>query len=77
MAGQMIRWGELANVLRVMRCDTDADGKFNVDGNITSFLGMGDEFVIGEDAVYYVDGTPRSLAHAIAGTSYSHPITVI
>jgi hypothetical protein len=48
-----------------------------VGGRITSFLGAGEEFVIGDDAVYYVDGQPRSLCNAIAGTSYSCPVVVI
>jgi len=70
-------WNELANVLRCFHCDTDEEGKFKVDGNITSFLGRGDEFVVGENAVYYVDGKPRNLVAALQQTSHGLKCSVI
>ena len=67
---------ELEHTLRMFNCDA-TDGKFHVDGSITSFMGAGDEFVVGSDAVYYVNGQPRNLAAALRSTSYGRGITVI
>ena len=68
---------QLYHALRMFNCDTGADGKFHVDGNITTFMGAGDEFVVGGEAVYYVNGQPRNLAAALRSTSYGLGITVI
>jgi hypothetical protein len=70
-------WNELANVLRTFHCDRDPDGKFCVAGSIASFMGAGDEFTVGEDAVYFVDGKPRNLVSALYATSYGQKVTVI
>ena len=53
--------GQLDNFLRVMGCD-QMEGKFLVSGDIASFLGMGEDFVIGSNARYYVGGVPIPLA---------------
>lgn len=68
---------QLHHVLRQFGCDTTADGKFCVGGSITSFMGAGEEFVVGGDAVYFVQGQPRNLAAALRSTSYGLGITVI
>jgi len=53
---------QLAHFLRVMDCDQNEEGKFLVSGDIVSFLGMGEDFVVGADARYYVGGVPIPLA---------------
>lgn len=67
---------ELYHALRMFGCDT-VDGKFAVDGNITSFMGAGDEFVVDGTAVYYVGGQPRNLAAMLHSTGYGRAIHVI
>lgn len=52
---------QLANFLRVMGCD-QKEGKFLVSGDIVSFLGMDEDFVIGPSACYYVAGMSIPLA---------------
>lgn len=69
-------WSELSNVLRTFHCDRDSDGKFLVAGNIASFLGAGEEFTVGEDAVFFVDGKSRNLVSALYATSYGQKIKV-
>ncbi len=68
---------ELTNTLRQFGCDRTADGKFCVDGNITSFMGAGEEFVVGASAVFYVNGQPRNLVAALRSTGYGRAINVI
>ena len=68
---------QLFNVLAVFRCDRDEQGNFCVDGSITSFMGAGDEFVVGDDAVYYVQGQPKNLVSALHQTSYGSKVAVI
>ncbi|PYQ25644.1 MAG: hypothetical protein DMF56_26995 [Acidobacteria bacterium] len=75
--GWIGRADQLYHVLRMFRCDQDAAGKFCVDGSITSFMGAGDEYVVGADAVYYVDGKPCNLVAALRVTSYGLAVTVI
>jgi len=68
---------QLETLLRVCGCDTDPDGRFVVGGTIVSFMGAGEEFVVGADAVFYRAGRPVSLAVALRGTSYGHAVEVI
>jgi hypothetical protein len=42
---------ELYHVRPTVGADRDADGTFCVHGPITSFMGVGDEFVVGAKAV--------------------------
>ncbi len=42
-----------------------------------SFMGAGEEFVVGADAVYYVAGKPRNLVAALGATSYGQGVVVI
>ena len=70
-------WNELSNVLRTFQCDRDSKGRFYVKGSISSFMGAGEEFSVGEDAVFYVNGKPRNLVSALYATSYGLKIKVI
>jgi len=76
--GYMVTKSELFGVLANFGCDRNEQGQFCVDGPIHSFLDMGEEFVVGDEAVYYVRGVPRNLASAISKTSYrTIPVEVI
>lgn len=68
---------ELQHVLRTLKCDQTEEGEFKVDGKIVLFMGVGPDVVVGDDAVYYFDGKPHNLAHAMHGTSYGMKVTVI
>ena len=68
---------QLYAALQSLGCDRDADDKFCVDGNITTFLGIGDEFVVGDQAVYYVNGEARPLAPALQATGTGRAVTVL
>lgn len=70
-------WNELSNVLRTFHCDVNPDGKFCVGGSIVSYLGLGQEFVVGANAVYYVNGEPHNLVDALSSTSYGMKCSVI
>lgn len=59
---------QLMHFLRIMGCD-QTDGRFHVDGTIVSFLGLGEDYVIGADAVYYVNGMARPLAAHYVGVT--------
>lgn len=67
---------QLEHVLRIAGCDRDEDGKFKVAGTIASFMGAGDEFVVGDDAMAFIDGEPVSIAGLFEGTSYRFPVKV-
>lgn len=68
---------ELFHVLRTFGVDRDEDGKFHVDGQIVSFLGLGDEYVVGDDAVAYIEGKPRNICNMLEVTSYGKKVVVI
>ena len=70
--GSMIQASELYNVLMAFKADKDENGKYIVRGNITSFMGQGQEFVIDVTAQYQSGGEWKSLLVAIKGTSYYH-----
>jgi hypothetical protein len=73
-------FGDAAHLYQTLRsfgCDRSPDGKFRVDGPITSFMGAGEEFVVGSDAVYYVGGKARNLIAALGATSYGRQVVVI
>ena len=67
---------QLLGFLAVVGCDS-TDGAFHVDGSITTFMGAGEEYCVGADAVYYVKGRAFPLAAGLAGTSYGLQVTVI
>ena len=75
--GYLIDHSPLMNVLRVFKADQDEHGKFFVRGNITSFMGVGEEWCVGDDAEFRIGGEWRSLPRAISATSYGVPVTVI
>ena len=68
---------ELHYVLQYFGCDRDDHGAFMVDGAITSFMGAGEDFVVGDDAVFYVKGKPQNLAHVLATSGYGLQVKVI
>lgn len=68
---------ELLHVLRTFGVDRDPDGKFHVDGKIVSFMGMGEEMVVADDAVAYIDGRPHNICNMLAATSYGLKVKVI
>lgn len=68
---------ELLHVLRTFGVDRDEDGKFHVDGQIVSFMGAGEEYVVGDEAVAYIDGKPRNLCNMLGVTSYGQKVKVI
>jgi len=53
--GCIITAEELKLALDNAGCETK-DGAYKVRGNITSFMGLGDEFCIGDDAEYFANG---------------------
>jgi hypothetical protein len=79
MQGSMLTESQLYNVLSCFHADQE-EGRFIVRGHITSFLGMGQEFVIDESAEYRCSesGTERwfNLLAAVKVTSYHMPIQV-
>jgi hypothetical protein len=68
---------ELMHVLRTFGVDRDEDGKFHVDGKIVSFMGLGEEMVVGDDAVAYIEGKPHNICNMLAATSYGLKVKVI
>jgi len=68
---------ELMHVLRTFGVDRDEDGKFHVDGKIVSFMGVGEEMVVDDDAVAYINGEPRNICNMLAATSYGQKVKVI
>lgn len=68
---------ELLHVLRTFGVDRDEDGKFHVDGQIVSFMGAGEEMVVGDDAVAYIEGKPRNICNMLEVTSYGKKVEVI
>lgn len=68
---------QLKNFLDVAGADRDEEGRFKVGGSITSFMGAGDEYVVGDDAYYLSGGQKCSLAGGLRTTSYGLSITVI
>lgn len=68
---------ELFHVLRTFGVDRDEDGKFHVDGQIVSFMGAGEEYVVGDDAVAYVEGKPKNICSMLEVTSYGQKVKVI
>lgn len=61
---------QMLYALAMFQADRDPDGKFVVSGSISSFLGMGEETLVGDDAVFFIQGQPSSLSGALGTTSY-------
>jgi hypothetical protein len=76
---------ELLHTLHMFGVDRDSSddsspdegGSFHVDGQIVSFMGAGEEFVVGDEAVAYIGGKPRNLCNMLAETSYGQKVEVI
>jgi hypothetical protein len=76
MQGSMLLENQLYNVLACFKADKDEKGKYIVRGNLTSFMGAGEEFVIDATAEYRRDGQWCNLLQAVRATSYYMPIEV-
>lgn len=72
----MITASQLYNVLACYKAEKDQEGKFLVRGNLTSFMGAGEEFVFDESAEYFANGCWHSLLAAVSTTSYYLPVQV-
>lgn len=74
-------WEQLRYVLETFNADRDELGRYVVRGSIVSYMGAGQEFVVGADAEYRVTLGQvehwRSLPHALGQTSYGLAVTVI
>ena len=58
---------ELQKALQAAGADRDEDGRFLIYGEPpVSFLGMGEEFVVPDHAMYSVGGERRNLAELLA-----------
>ena len=68
---------QLHHTLAVYGCDRDEEGKFKVAGSIVSFMGMGEEYVVGDDAVAFRDGAPVNICNMLHSTSYGLKVHVI
>lgn len=68
---------ELLHTLRTFGVDHDEDGKYHVDGKIVSFMGAGEEMVVGDDAVAYIEGKPCNICNMLEQTSYGKKVKVI
>lgn len=68
---------ELLHTLRTFGCDCDEEGRPKVDGQIVSFMGAEEEFVVGDNAVVYIDGKPRNICNLLEATSYGLKVKVI
>jgi hypothetical protein len=76
MEGSMIMASELYNLLACCRADKDENDKYFVRGNITSFMGAGEEFVIDSTAQFRREKKWCNLLHEIKATSYYNPVAV-
>jgi hypothetical protein len=75
MEGSILNASQLYNVLSCFGADMEGE-KYIVRGNITSFMGAGDEFVIDDTAEYRSGGHWCNLLSAVKVTSYHHGIQV-
>ena len=59
----------ILNYLRVVNADRDEEGNFLIAGeNISTGFG-GQDAVVSEKTVYFVDGQEKNLAHGLNGMS--------
>lgn len=76
----LVSWTEMSKVLRCFGCDRTEQGEFILHGYLRetyqSFLGHGDEWKIGDDAVCYVAGKPRNLVTALQGACCGIKVTI-
>lgn len=55
--------------LRDEKADRLPDGSYLLTGQVISFMGAGDEYIVGDDARYYVGGKEKSLTELLNKTS--------
>jgi len=69
---------ELFSYLSVVGADRDSDGNFLIFGaDVSTYLGLGEEFVIPAETEYSVGGERKRLAAGLATTSYGMCVSVI
>lgn len=68
---------QLESALIISNADVDLEGRFVLFGQVVSFLGMGEEFVVGEDAFYTVKGEQINLSKMLNAYSGGFAIEVI
>ena len=68
---------QLEHFLRMMHADRDPDGRTIVSGSVHRLMGIGNDYIVGDDVRYFVNGEPRGLAIGLAGTSYGRRTTLI
>lgn len=77
MTGWLGSASEMLNVLRCSGAEKDAEGRFLVSGELpVSFVGAGEEYVVGENVLCRVRGQWVSLATLLLGTSYGARVEV-
>lgn len=75
-SGQM---NQVLHYLRTVGADRDEDGKFLIEGEVMSFLGLGGnaDVVIPAETYYFVNGQRKNLAAGLGTTSYGlRPIVI-
>ena len=68
---------ELAHTLRSMGAEVDEEGRVKISGDAATFMGVGPEVVIGDEAYCIIDGQRVYIAEIMGGTSYGQGATVI
>ena len=69
-------WSELSNCLSVFGAEKDENGAFLVRGDISSYMGFGDEYVVGENAVCMIGGRETRIVPLLASTSHGVQVQV-
>ena len=75
--GYFLDGDQLKHFLHAVDADRDADGRWVLSGLVVSFMGGEQDYVVSDDARYYVRGEPRGLANGLAGTGYGTKVQVI
>ena len=75
--GILVEAEPLREFLERVGADRLPDGRFRYEGEITSFMGAGDEFAIKAGARYFKDGRARPLVPHLRREGIGVPVTVI
>lgn len=68
---------DLAYTLKELQADTDQEGVFRTSGHIFSFLGLGDEYVLEDDVMFFKDGEPQPLIEALVAAGRGSQVHVV
>ena len=68
---------QILSVLSVLGADQDEQGNYLVRGNIISFMGIGPDCVVDDEAEYRKGGDWCNLVSAMGMPSYGVQVTVI